>query len=56
MRDLLASLLILLAAATAAHGGALHDAAKSGDLTAITAALDAGTDIEEQEREQHRSS
>ena len=50
MRGLLGSLLILLGAVTAAHGGALHDAAKSGDLTAITAALDAGADIEEQEK------
>ena len=50
MRDLFASFLILLGAATTAHGGALHDAAKSGDLKAIAAALDAGADIEEQEK------
>ena len=50
MRGLLGSLLILLGAVTTARGGALHDAAKSGDLTAITAALNAGADIEEQEK------
>ena len=35
---------------TTAHGGALHDAAKNGDLKAIAAALDASADIEEQEK------
>ncbi|RWI16794.1 ankyrin repeat domain-containing protein [Mesorhizobium sp.] len=50
MRDLFASFLLLLCAATTAQGSALHDAAKSGDLRAIAAALDAGADIEEQEK------
>ncbi|WP_192384054.1 ankyrin repeat domain-containing protein [Mesorhizobium silamurunense] len=50
MRGLFTSFLILLGAVTTAHGGALHDAAKSGDLAAITAALDAGADIEEMEK------
>ncbi|WP_244604728.1 MULTISPECIES: ankyrin repeat domain-containing protein [Mesorhizobium] len=50
MRGLFASFLILVCAVTTANGGALHDAAKTGDLKAITAALDAGADIEEQEK------
>ncbi|WP_245520387.1 MULTISPECIES: ankyrin repeat domain-containing protein [unclassified Mesorhizobium] len=33
-----------------AHAGALHNAAKDGDVAAIKAALDAGADIEEQEK------
>ncbi len=40
----------LLGAVTTAHGRALPDATKSGNLTAITATLDAGAEIEEQEK------
>jgi cytochrome c len=50
MRALIGSVLIYLGALTAAQGGPLHQAAKSGDLAAIAAALDAGADIEEQEK------
>ena len=50
MRGLIASALICLGTVTNAQAGPLHDAAKSGDLTAIAAALDAGADIEEQEK------
>ncbi|WP_246638770.1 ankyrin repeat domain-containing protein [Rhizobium binae] len=50
MRELIGSVLFYLGVLTAAHGGPLHEAVKSGDLTAITAALDAGADIEEQEK------
>ncbi|CDX46882.1 Cytochrome c class i [Mesorhizobium sp. ORS 3359] len=50
MRGLFTSFLLLLCAVTTAHGGALHDAAQSGDLNAIRTALDAGADIEEQEK------
>lgn len=50
MRELIGSVLIYLGALTTAQGGPLHDAAKSGDLAAIAAALDAGADIEEQEK------
>ena len=50
MRELIGSVLIYLGALTTAQGGPLHDAAKSGDLAAIAAALDAGADIEEPEK------
>lgn len=50
MRELIASMLIYLGALTTAQGGPLHDAAKTGDLAAIAAALDGGADIEEQEK------
>ncbi|ARM91580.1 ankyrin repeat/cytochrome-c domain-containing protein (plasmid) [Rhizobium sp. CIAT894] len=50
MRELIGSALIYLGALTAAQCGPLHEAVKSGDLTAIAAALDAGADIEEQEK------
>jgi len=36
--------------AWATQGGPLHEAVKSGDPTAIAAALDAGADIEEQDK------
>ncbi len=48
MRELISTVLIYLGALTIAQGGPLHDAAKSGDLVAIAAALDAGAGIEEQ--------
>ncbi|MBP2448786.1 ankyrin repeat domain-containing protein [Rhizobium leguminosarum] len=50
MRELIGSVLLYLGALTAAEGGPLHEAVKSGDLTAIAAALDAGADIEEQDK------
>ncbi|TIQ32477.1 MAG: c-type cytochrome [Mesorhizobium sp.] len=50
MRGLIAGVLISLGALTNAEAGPLHAAAKSGDLNALTAALDAGADIEEQEK------
>ncbi|OWV61283.1 hypothetical protein ATY75_12645 [Rhizobium sp. N122] len=50
MRELIGSLLIYLSAVVTAQGGPLHEAVKSGDLTAIAAALDAGADIEEQDK------
>ncbi|MBM2710294.1 ankyrin repeat domain-containing protein [Mesorhizobium caraganae] len=50
MRELIGSVLIYLGALATAQGGPLHDAAKSGDLAAIAAALDAGADIEEPEK------
>lgn len=50
MRELIGSVIIYLGAVTTAQGGPLHEAAKSGDLTAIAAALDAGADIEEQDK------
>jgi cytochrome c2 len=50
MRELIGSVLIYLGALTTAQGGPLHEAAKSGDLAAIAAALDAGADIEEQDK------
>ncbi|TIS49124.1 ankyrin repeat domain-containing protein [Mesorhizobium sp.] len=50
MRELIGSVLICLSTLATAQAGPLHAAAKSGDLNAITAALDAGADIEEQEK------
>lgn len=50
MREMVAFLLIFSGALTAAQASPLHEAAKSGDLAAITAALDAGADIEEQDK------
>ncbi|MER8454078.1 ankyrin repeat domain-containing protein [Mesorhizobium sp. M1428] len=50
MRELIGSVLIYLGALTVAQGGPLHKAAKNGDLAAIAAALDAGADIEEQDK------
>ncbi|RWA59543.1 ankyrin repeat domain-containing protein [Mesorhizobium sp.] len=50
MRELIGSVLIYLAALTVAQSGPLHQAAKSGDLAAITAALNAGADLEEMEK------
>ncbi|WP_245456549.1 ankyrin repeat domain-containing protein [Rhizobium hidalgonense] len=50
MRELIGSVLLYISALTAAEAGPLHEAVKSGDLTAITAALDAGADIEEQDK------
>ena len=50
MRGLIGSVLIYLGALATTQGGPLHEAVKSGDLTAIAAALDAGADIEEQDK------
>lgn len=50
MREFLGILFVYLSAVTLAHGAALHDAAKRGDLAAIVTALDAGADIEEQQK------
>lgn len=50
MREFIASMLIYLGALAGAQAGPLHDAAKTGDLGAIAAALDGGADIEEQEK------
>ncbi len=50
MREFVASIVIYLGALASAQGGPLHDAAKTGDLAAIAAALDSGADIEEQEK------
>lgn len=50
MRGLIGSLLICLGALSTTQAGPLHDAVKSGDLNAIASALDAGADIEEQEK------
>jgi len=50
MREFVASIVIYLGALASAQGGPLHDAAKTGDLAAITAALDSRADIEEQEK------
>ncbi len=50
MRGLIGSVLIYLCALTSSQGGPLHEAAKTGDITAIAAALDAGADIEEQDK------
>lgn len=50
MRELIGSVLICLSTLATAQADPLHAAAKSGDLNAITAALDAGANIEEQEK------
>lgn len=50
MRGLIGSLLICLGTLSTTQAGPLHDAAKSGDLNAIASALDAGANIEEQEK------
>jgi cytochrome c len=50
MREVIASLLIYLGALATAQSGPLHEAAKTGDVAAIAAALDGGADIEEQEK------
>src|SRR5262245_17672659 len=50
MRELIVAVLIHLGALTIAQAGPLHEAAKNGDLAAITAALDAGADIDEQHK------
>jgi len=41
---------IYLIVLTTSHAGPLHDAASKGGLAGIAAALDAGADIEEQEK------
>jgi cytochrome c len=50
MRVFPASVFICLSVLATAQGGPLHDAAGKGDLAAIAAALDAGADIEEQDK------
>ncbi len=50
MRKVVACGLVYLVVAATSQGGQLHEAAKSGDLTAIAAALDAGADVEEQDK------
>ncbi len=50
MRGLVASVFIYLIVLTSSHAGPLHDAVSKGDLAAIAAALDAGADIEEQDK------
>ncbi|TIM13042.1 MAG: c-type cytochrome [Mesorhizobium sp.] len=47
MRVLLFILLVLGHVPTVSHAAAIHDAAKTGDVAAITAALDAGADVDE---------
>lgn len=50
MRGLIGSVAIYFSTLAMSYGGPLHDAAKSGDLVALAALLDAGTDIEEQDK------
>lgn len=50
MRGLVGSVFIYLIVLTTSHAGPLHDAVSKGDLVAIAAALDAGADIEEQDK------
>lgn len=50
MRAWMLSLPVCVAGLAAANAGPLHEAAKTGDLAAITAALDAGSNIEEQDK------
>lgn len=50
MRGLVGSVLIYLSIFATSQGGPLHEAAKNGDLAALAAALDAGADIEEQDK------
>lgn len=50
MRGLIGSVLIYLSMFATSQGGPLHEAAKNGDLTALAAALDAGADVEEQDK------
>ncbi|WP_287377167.1 ankyrin repeat domain-containing protein [Mesorhizobium sp.] len=46
MRGFLLFILLVLAP-IASHAAAIHDAAKTGDVAAIAAALDAGADVDE---------
>ncbi|WP_419695657.1 ankyrin repeat domain-containing protein [Mesorhizobium muleiense] len=46
MRGVLLFILLVLAP-IASHAAAIHDAAKTGDVAAIAAALDAGADVDE---------
>ncbi|WP_287253984.1 ankyrin repeat domain-containing protein [Mesorhizobium sp.] len=39
--------ILLVLAPIASHAAAIHDAAKTGDVAAIAAALDAGADVDE---------
>ncbi|KQV65324.1 ankyrin repeat domain-containing protein [Rhizobium sp. Root1220] len=50
MRGLIASVLIYLSVLATSQAGPLHEAATSGDLAAIAVALDAGADIEAQDK------
>ncbi|WP_301006811.1 ankyrin repeat domain-containing protein [Mesorhizobium sp.] len=47
MRMFLLFILLLVPVPTASYAGAIHDAAKEGDVAAITAALDAGAGVNE---------
>ncbi|PDS74609.1 ankyrin repeat domain-containing protein [Rhizobium sp. L43] len=50
MRGLIGGIFIYLSVLAASDARQLHEAAKSGDVTAIAAALDQGADIEEQDK------
>jgi cytochrome c len=50
MRKVVTCGLVFLFVTASSQAGQLHDAAKSGDLTSIAAALDAGADIEGQDK------
>ncbi|OWV75530.1 hypothetical protein ATY77_30860 [Rhizobium sp. R634] len=50
MRGLIGGIFVYLSVLAISHAGQLHEAAKSGDLTALAAALDQGADIEEQDK------
>ena len=50
MRATTGCLLLSLCIASTAHGGVLHEAAKSGDISALAALLDAGAAVDEEEK------
>ena len=57
MRAPFVSLLVcacLFIVPSTSHAGAIHDAAKKGDVAAISAALDAGANSTKAMEEQHR--
>lgn len=47
-------LLLLLHLPIVSHAAAIHDAAKTGDIAAITAALEAGVGVDESDAARHQ--